>query len=87
MSRYVLLRLEDDQEADHLLRDLALAPSVPLRTWQNHRVAVEVVPGLDAGDAERPFGAEDPHGLDLLTAIGWSYERGPELAGEWEMTS
>lgn len=84
-ARYVLLRIEDDQEADDLLRDLALYPHAPLLSpVQENTVSVEVVPGLDVGDEHRSFLPGDPHGLDLETAIGWSYERGAQLAAEWE---
>lgn len=88
MSKYVLLRIEDDQEADDLLRELATAATPFVRSPRTDDVIhVEVVPGLDAGDEHSSFLPGDPHGLSLETAVGWAYERGPELAAEWEAAS
>lgn len=87
MAKYVLLRIEDDREADALLRGLAMDPTNPLLALGGVGVHAEVVPGLDAGDEHSSFLPGDPHGLSLETAIGWSYQRGSELAAEWEAAS
>lgn len=87
MSKYVLLKVDDDREADRLLLSLALFPHAPLINATDDVIHVEVVPGLDAGDEQHPVIPGDPHGLDLATAIGWSYQRGSELAAEWGAAS
>lgn len=86
-ARYVLLKIDDDREADALLWGLAMDPTCPLLALGGVGVHVEVVPGLDAGDEHRSVVPGDPHGLSLETAIGWAYERGPQLAAEWEAAS
>lgn len=88
MAKYLLLRVDDDSQADDLLRDLNRYPNQPLLTpVQENTVRVELVPGLDAGD-ERPEG--DVFGErwdDLATAVRRSYLRAGELAAEWETSA
>lgn len=90
MARYVLLRIEDDDEADALLRDLVLAPNSPLLTPRHeHPVHVELVPSVDTSDLRRDGIGVLPHTRSgeragLLSFVAASYERANELAAEWE---
>lgn len=88
-ARYVLLRIANDVEADRFLLDLARYPSDPLLSpVQENTVHVEVVPGIDASDAERSFGTPGwSDSLTLEAVVRWSCERGPVLAAEWETSS
>jgi hypothetical protein len=88
MARYVLLRIDDDEEADDLLRDLVTAPTSPLLTPRFERpVHVEVVPGIDAGDRTttnswgliRLSKDERP---GLVSFVRDSYRRATQLAEE-----
>jgi hypothetical protein len=89
MARYVLLRIEDDDEADTLLRDLAVAPNSPLLTPRyENPVHVELVPSVDTSDLRNnTIGAPPTRSGEragLLSFVAASYQRGHELAAEWE---
>lgn len=78
MARYVLIRIEDDDEADLFLRDVAAHPHSDLLTpSQENAVSVEVVPDLDPMD-------ERTGEKRLRTHLRNSYERAGQLAAEWE---
>ena len=88
MARYVLLRIEDDAEADLLLEDIALYPHQPLLTpSQEHPVMVEVVPDVDPSDrVVSRLGMEDGESAarGLRAVLRRSYLRAGELAAEAE---
>lgn len=92
MARYVLLRIEDDDQADDLLRDIALNPRTPLLTplFENE-VLAEVVPDLDPSDflPDRSYLGllSDTHpsrARGLRAVLRQSYARSACLASEWE---
>lgn len=88
MARYVLLRIEDDEEADDLLRDVVTAPNAPLLTPRFERVVhVELVPGVDTSDLRNHHVIVVPPTRDgerkgLLSFVAASYKRANELADE-----
>lgn len=87
MARYVLLRIEDDEEADDFLRDLAIAPNSPLLTPRfEHPVHVELVPGVDTSDLRSNTIGVPPtregERRGLLSFVAASYKRANELADE-----
>lgn len=80
MARYLLLRVEDDQEADDLLRHLVVHPHAALLTPQmRFQVFAELVAELDPSDR---LSRGDVPGLAAVVRESW--ERGHELAAEWE---
>ncbi len=93
MARYVLLRIEDDREADDLLRDIAANPHSPLLTpSQENTVSVEVVPDIDPSDyrvkTNVPIEAtNEERARGLRTVLRKSYLRASELAAEWEASA
>ncbi|MDN5932673.1 MAG: hypothetical protein L0I24_16680 [Pseudonocardia sp.] len=93
MARYVLLRIEDDREADDLLRDVALYPRSSLLTpTQENAVSVEVVPDIDPSDYRAktnvPIEAtNEERARGLRAVLRKSYLRASELAAEWEAAS
>jgi hypothetical protein len=84
MSRYVLLRVDDDDEADTLLRDLVTQPHLPLLTPDTvSRVHVELVPDIDTGDLggfDCIPGSDTRHAL--ARAVLETYQRAGELAAD-----
>lgn len=88
MARYVLLRIDDDEEADDLLRDVVTAPTSPLLTPRFERsVHVEIVPGIDAGDRTRDIQPalqlnSKYERADVLWLVRDSYKRAHQLADE-----
>lgn len=90
MSRYVLLRIEDDTEADWLLEDITRYPHQPLLTpSQENPVMVEIVPDLDPSDsvARRNAGTpltDDDRARGLRQVLRATYKRAGILAAEAE---
>lgn len=88
MARYVLLRLDDDEEADDFLRDLVVAPNAPLLTPRFERpVHVEIVPGVDPGDRTRDnswsfIALSKDERPGLVSFVRESYRRATALADE-----
>ncbi len=90
MSRYVLLRIADDAEADDLLRDMAMWPASDLLTpCQENTVHAEVVPDMDPGDFWAAYlpsveADDEKRRRDLMAELRRSYERASELAAAAE---
>lgn len=73
MATYILLRIEDDSEADDLLCDVVTFPHSPLLTpTLQHTVHAEIVAELDPSDGR----------LDLATLLRRSFDRAGELAAQ-----
>lgn len=93
MARYILLRIEDDREADDLLRDIALYPHSPLLTpTQENTVSVEIVPDVDPSDYQAktyvPMEAtNEERARGLRAVLRKSYLRSSQLATEWEASA
>lgn len=90
IARYVLLRIDDDAEADHLLRDLVTRPYQGLLTpgWHT-QVHAELVPDLDPGDFSRdelgiPPESDPSRARGLRAVLRQSYLRASKLVDEWE---
>lgn len=90
MARYLLLRIDDDAEADHLLHDLVTQPYGALLTPGRHQpVHAELVPDFDPGDFSRdelgiPPESHPARARGLRAVLRRSYLRASELADEWE---
>ncbi len=90
MARYVLLRIEDDDEADDLLRDMARYPQSDLLTpCLENTVHAEVVPDLDPSDFWAAYlpsveADNEKRRRDLMAELRRSYERAGELAAAAE---
>jgi hypothetical protein len=87
VSRYVLLRVDNDEEADYFLRALVFHAGHDLMSPVEDRpVGIELVADLDPSDARTvstsQFGAGERD--DIRSAVRRSYERAHELAAEWE---
>lgn len=81
MTRYILLRVEDDDEADLLLQDIMVWPSSPLLSpCQEHMVSVELVADIDPSDQSLELSRPS---WSLQDAVRASVVRADELAAEW----
>lgn len=73
MATYILLRIEDDAEADDLLCDVVTFPHSPLLTpTLQHTVHAEIVAELDPSDGRE----------SLLAMVRRSFDRAGELAAQ-----
>lgn len=71
--RYVLLRIDDDTEADRLLEDLAVYPDSDLLTPCQENQVHAVLVGEVTGSAVS----------EVLGSVLASYERALELRAQW----
>ena len=92
MARYVLLRIDDDHEADRLLLTLALFPGDPLLTSTGDAFSAEVVPDIDPSDfrakaASHIEATNKERARGLRAVLRQSYLRASELAEKWEASA
>jgi hypothetical protein len=87
VARYILLRVQDNHDADQLLADLVLSNDEPLLSpGMQHPVRVELACCIrDIDDGMQRDGAIPFKSISLR--VRDSYDRAQELAYEWSRPS